>query len=157
MVPAVVQELPMDRAMNAQMISAGRIEEARLQKLYAVERERRDGSRHVPGSDQGAHRQQDEDRCGDRLEGHLAGARHIAPVVAVLECDQRHHHGAQDQSRGYRPVDGIDAEQGDGAADQQDERDERNDGVHVTGFADVRQIRDIWLRHDVPPAAGPWC
>ena len=61
-VAAVVHELPIVEADQAADRPRSRVEERRLQHAQAVVHDRGDRSRHVPGADQRADREQDEDR-----------------------------------------------------------------------------------------------
>ena len=108
----------------------GREEEhVRVEQLDAVVDDGRDRAGHVPGADQRADREQDEDRAdggrhaADRRVGHGRGR------IAVLERDQARERRAEQQRDLQRPVGGARPEQADRQRDQRDQDDHREDRV----------------------------
>ena len=61
--PAVVHELPVTMPTRAQIAAVGEVEPRRADQPDAVVDDGRDGAGHVPGADQRADREQDEDRA----------------------------------------------------------------------------------------------
>ena len=103
-VPAVVHELPVTIPTIAQIAAVARKKIARIEQPDAVVDDRRDRARHVPGPDQRADGEQDEDRAergADPADRRLGDRRRR---VAVLERDQAREGGAQQQRDLQRPV-----------------------------------------------------
>ena len=104
-------------------------EHARIEQPDAVVDDGRDGAGHIPGADQGADRQQDEDRAhgGAHPADRRLGQRRRR--VAVLERDQARERSAEHQRDLQRPIGRADPEGRDRERDQQDQDDDRQDRV----------------------------
>ena len=104
-------------------------EDGRVEHADAVVDDGRDRAGHVPGPDQGADREQDEDRAHRRRDAADGCVRDRRRRVAVLERDQARERGAQEQRDLQGPVGRADAEEPDRDRDQRDQDDDRQHRV----------------------------
>ena len=111
----------------------GQVEHGRADQPDAVVDDRGDGPGHVPGADECADGQEDEDRPhsgGDAAHGRVRDTRNR---VAVLERHQAGERGAQQQRHLKGSVGGVDPEQVDGDREQGDQNDDRQHGIEHAG------------------------
>ena len=146
-VPTVVQELPVTIPTRAQTTAAVEVEPGRADQPDAVVDDGGDGPGHVPGADQRADGEQDEDRPDRGRDAADRGVRDPGDRVAVLERHQAGERGAQEQRHLERAVGGVDPEQADGEREQRDQHDDRQQRVEHR-----RRSRTPSTVDAVPPA-----
>ena len=98
----------------------------------------RDGPGHVPGADQRADRQQDEDRSDGRGDSTDGRVRDASDGVPVLEGHQAGERRTEEQRHLERAVGGVDPEQDNGQSQQPDQHDNRQHRVQHARRARTR-------------------